>query len=139
MALGELHGRNLASALVRSRVHNRTRDRGGKPIWLACAVGTAPGPSGRTPPMPTPSHQRSRKRMPNPDRRRALELLASSPDGCTEGLMVANGFTVELLLELVRTGLASAHAERRIVDGKMTEVARVGITHTGRALVRSDA
>jgi hypothetical protein len=35
MALGELHGRNLASALMRSRVHNRTRDRGGKPIRLA--------------------------------------------------------------------------------------------------------
>jgi hypothetical protein len=29
---------------------------------------------------------------------------------------------------LVRTGLAYAHAERRIVDGKMTEVARMGIT-----------
>jgi hypothetical protein len=89
--------------------------------------------------MPTPSHQRSRKRIPNPDRRRALELLASSPDGCTEGLMVANGFTVELLLELVRTGLASAHAERRIVDGKMTEVARVGITDEGRRLLGSDS
>src|SRR5262245_39697971 len=35
MALGELHGRNLAAALMRSRVHNRTRDRGGKPIRLA--------------------------------------------------------------------------------------------------------
>jgi hypothetical protein len=34
MALGELHGRNVASAL-RSRVHNRNRDRGGKPIRLA--------------------------------------------------------------------------------------------------------
>ena len=33
--LGEPHGRNLASALMRSRVHNRTSDRGGKPIWLA--------------------------------------------------------------------------------------------------------
>jgi hypothetical protein len=48
MALGELHGRNLASALMRSRVHNRTRDRGGKPIWLGVAVGIAPGPSGGT-------------------------------------------------------------------------------------------
>src|SRR5437762_9272093 len=27
--------RNLASALMRSRVHNRNRDRGGKPIQLA--------------------------------------------------------------------------------------------------------
>jgi hypothetical protein len=34
-ALGELHGRNLASALMRSRFRNRTRDRGGKPIRLA--------------------------------------------------------------------------------------------------------
>jgi len=85
--------------------------------------------------MPTPSHQRSRKRLPKLNRRRALELLASSPDGCTEGLMVANGFTIELLLELVRTGLASAHAERRVVEGKMTEVARMGITNEGRRLL----
>src|SRR5436309_241730 len=43
MALGELHGRNLASALMRSRVHNRTSDRGGKPIQLAAVVvGIAP-------------------------------------------------------------------------------------------------
>jgi hypothetical protein len=82
--------------------------------------------------MPTPSHQRSRKHVSKPDRRRALELLASSPDGGTEGLMAANGFTVELLLELLRTGLASAHAERRMVEGKMTEVARMGITDEGR-------
>jgi hypothetical protein len=46
--------------------------------------------------------------------------------------MAANGFTVELLLELLRTGLASAHAERRMVEGKMTEVARMGITDEGR-------
>jgi hypothetical protein len=31
---GDLHGRNLASALMRSRVHNRTCDRGGEPIRL---------------------------------------------------------------------------------------------------------
>src|SRR5260221_14572416 len=32
---GDLDGRNLASAVLRSRVHNRTSDRGGKPIRLA--------------------------------------------------------------------------------------------------------
>jgi hypothetical protein len=53
--------------------------------------------------------------------------------------MVANGFTIELLLELVRTGLASAHAERRVVEGKMIEVARMGITDEGRRLLGSDA
>ena len=31
---GGMHGRNLTSALMRSRVPNRTRDRGGKPIQL---------------------------------------------------------------------------------------------------------
>jgi hypothetical protein len=30
-----------------------------------------------------------------PDRRRALELLASCRDGCTEAIMLAHGFTVE--------------------------------------------
>jgi len=34
-ALGELHGRKLDSALMWGRVHNRTSDRGGKPIRLA--------------------------------------------------------------------------------------------------------
>jgi hypothetical protein len=32
---GDLHGRNVASALMRSRLHNRTRDRGGEPIRLS--------------------------------------------------------------------------------------------------------
>jgi hypothetical protein len=42
----------------------------------------------------------SRGRGPKPDSRRALELLAASPDGCTEALMLAHGFTVELLVDL---------------------------------------
>ena len=60
--------------------------------------------------MPQPYR---RRHGPKPDRRRALELLAASPDGCTEALMFANGFTAELLLvELVRAGVATAKAER---------------------------
>jgi hypothetical protein len=59
-----------------------------------------------------------RRRGPKPDHRRALELLAASPEGCTEALMFANGFTAELLLELVHAGLASAHAERMVAGGK---------------------
>src|SRR5262245_26250681 len=48
------------------------------------------------------------RRLPNPARRRALELLAASNDGATEAIMAAHGFTVEQLVELVRSGLASA-------------------------------
>jgi hypothetical protein len=42
--------------------------------------------------MPTPK-QRSRGRVPKPDRR-ALELLAASPDGCTETILLAHDFTI---------------------------------------------
>src|SRR5262245_51772785 len=46
IALGELRGRKLASAFMRSRVHNRTCDRGGKPNSVSEGVSIAPGPSG---------------------------------------------------------------------------------------------
>src|SRR6516164_8529 len=86
-------------------------------------------------PMPRPYHRRG----PKPDRRRALELLAASPEGCTEALMFANGFTAEILIELVRAGLVSAHAERVVGDGKMTEVARVKLSEAGWQALAGDA
>jgi hypothetical protein len=43
-------------------------------------------------------------------RRTALEFLASCPEGCTEALTLANGFTVELMLGLVRAGLGDHNA-----------------------------
>jgi len=86
--------------------------------------------------MPQPYRPRH---GPKPDRRRALELLAASPDGCTEALMFANGFTGELLIELVRPGLASAHAERMVADGKMTEVARMKLSEAGWQALAGDA
>jgi hypothetical protein len=46
--------------------------------------------------------------------------------------MLANGFRVEMLVELIRTGLVSAQAERTIAGGKQIEVARVKITEAGR-------
>jgi hypothetical protein len=47
------------------------------------------------------SPQRSRKRLSKPNHRRALELLASCRDGCTEAIMLAHGFTIEQMVELV--------------------------------------
>jgi hypothetical protein len=35
-------------------------------------------------------------------RRRALELLASCRDGCTEAIMLPHGLSVEQIVELVR-------------------------------------
>jgi hypothetical protein len=44
----------------------------------------------------------SRKRTPPATRRRALELPASCRDGCTEAIMLAHGFTIPQMVELVR-------------------------------------
>jgi hypothetical protein len=86
--------------------------------------------------MPTPRT----RRHPKPDRRRALELLASCRDGCTEAMMLAHGFTVPQMVELVRAGLATATAERVVAGSRKIEVARVRITDAGRkALAKAKA
>jgi len=72
-------------------------------------------------------------RLPKPDRRRALELLASCRDGCTEAILLAHGFTIPQMVELVRAGLATATAERMRAGGKLMEVAVVRITEAGAA------
>ena len=41
------------------------------------------------------ARRNARKRIPPATRRRALELLAESRDGCTEAIMLAHGFTVD--------------------------------------------
>jgi hypothetical protein len=74
----------------------------------------------------------SARRRPKPDRHRALELLASCRDGCTEAIMLAHGFTIAQMVELVRDGLATATAERVVAGRDTAEVARVRITEKGR-------
>jgi hypothetical protein len=78
------------------------------------------------------SQPRRRRRDPEPDRRRALELLAGCRDGATEAIMIAHGFTVAQMVELVRAGLASAPPERVVAGGRTIEVARVRIAEPGR-------
>jgi hypothetical protein len=78
--------------------------------------------------MPTAT----RRSLPKRDRRRALELLASCRDGCTEAMMLAHGFTVPQMVELVRAGLATATAERVRAGKREMGVARVKITDAGR-------
>jgi hypothetical protein len=72
------------------------------------------------------------RHSPKPDKRRALELLAACHDGCTEAILVAHGFTIANIVELVRAGLASATAKRVIAGSRTMEVATVRITDAGR-------
>ena len=50
----------------------------------------------------------------------------------TEAIRLAHGFTIDLLVELVGAGLATAKAERVIAGGRAVEVARLKITEAGR-------
>jgi hypothetical protein len=72
------------------------------------------------------------RRFPKPDRRRALELLAACPDGCTEAILAAHGFTTTAIVGLVRAGLASATSKRVVAGSRTMEVSTVRITDAGR-------
>src|SRR5262249_54493716 len=62
-----------------------------------------------------PTTYSRRRRGSKPERRRALELLAASPDGCSEAIMLAHGFTVDFLVELIRTGWGHPGPEGGVV------------------------
>jgi hypothetical protein len=66
------------------------------------------------------------------EHRRALEVLAASPRGCTKGRLLADGFTVDMLADLVREGLATAHRETMRVGGRQIRIERYRITDAGR-------
>jgi hypothetical protein len=61
---------------------------------------------------------------------RALRILARSPNGCTEALMLAYHFTIDMLTELAVDGLLTAHQEH--VVGRPEMVVRMQITPAGR-------
>jgi hypothetical protein len=78
----------------------------------------------------------SRERRLRAERRRALKLLAGAPDGLTEALMMAHGFPVELMVDLIHAGFAIATAERVAAGPRTVEVVRVRITEAGRQALK---
>ncbi len=66
------------------------------------------------------------------EQRRALDMLADSPHGCTEAALRAHGFTVGLLSKIVRTGLAVARPEIVKAGGRTLSMLRLTITDAGR-------
>jgi hypothetical protein len=67
--------------------------------------------------------------------RRLLEMLAASEDqydAYTEGLLLARGFTLPLIADVVNAGLAGAKTERIFGGGEAVEITRVRITNAGR-------
>jgi hypothetical protein len=69
----------------------------------------------------------------NADQRRALELLAGSPEGCTETLLGAHGFTGMQIDGLVEARLAISSTRTVRAGERPIEVTRLHITDVGRA------
>jgi hypothetical protein len=66
------------------------------------------------------------------DQREALRMLAGSPNGSTESILLTHGFAIGMLHALVSSGLATA--ERRTVPAgrELIEVQLMTITDAGR-------
>jgi hypothetical protein len=78
-----------------------------------------------------PMSDKSLKPVPD-DYRRILALLAASPYGCTEAMLLAQGVEQDLLVELARDGFATVREEpTRLGDRPMTAF-RLRITDSGR-------
>jgi hypothetical protein len=68
------------------------------------------------------------------DHRRLLELLAESPEGCTEAaLLTAHGFTIAAIVGLIKARLVTATLEQIIAGQKSVGIMRVRITDVGRS------
>jgi hypothetical protein len=72
-----------------------------------------------------------------PERSRALELLAPCQDGCTETTMLAHGFSIDMMAELINSGLATVQTDWFLAGAYEGERARVRITEAGRRALRT--
>jgi len=71
----------------------------------------------------------------NRNRRRVLELLAGSPQGCTEAILLAHGNTAAQLASVLRDGFAIERAERMKVSGREMLITRLYITDAGQKAI----
>jgi hypothetical protein len=71
------------------------------------------------------------------DQRRALRRLANVPRGIAESLMLAHGFSRELISGLVLFGLATVVTDTVRIGGETMEVELIVITDAGRRVLES--
>ena len=68
-------------------------------------------------------------------RTRALRLLAENSARLHRAMMVAHGFSIELLNQVIRDGLATTRTERAIRGDKSIEMVRLKITDAARRVL----
>jgi hypothetical protein len=71
----------------------------------------------------------------SPKARRALDLLASNPQGATEALLLAHGFSRRMLAGFLCSGLATWNYQTVIAGGRRIEVNYMTITEVGRRAI----
>jgi hypothetical protein len=72
------------------------------------------------------------------EQRRALKKLAGTPRGRTEQLLLAHGFSIEMLRGLVRAQLATVVTEPMMArPGVTILVERIRITDAGRKVLEA--
>jgi TolB-like protein len=81
--------------------------------------------------------QPTEARQLSAEQRRALEILATAGlHGCTGAALFSRGFTIDMLADLVRDGLATARRETLKVGKRKITVARVWITDAGQQALK---
>jgi hypothetical protein len=68
------------------------------------------------------------------EQRHALEMLAHQ-DGCAEAVLLAAGFTIGQLTDLVLDGLATCRVARMALDDREKPVVWMHITEAGRKAI----
>jgi hypothetical protein len=71
-----------------------------------------------------------------PDERLALQRLAAVPRGIAKTLMLAHGFTDELIAGLVLNGLATVVPDSARIGKQTIDIELVMITDAGRKAIR---
>jgi hypothetical protein len=66
-----------------------------------------------------------------------LELLATTPNGPSEALLLARGFSHQLILDLLQAGCLTKAPERTFAKGQPVYLTRVQITSAGRRALAS--
>jgi hypothetical protein len=72
------------------------------------------------------------------ERRRLLRMLARCPHGCAEALLMAYGFSIKFLPDVVFDGLATAEPSTTRAGGRQVIVVWVQITERGAERLKND-
>jgi hypothetical protein len=80
-------------------------------------------------------HDRAAIAKLSDEQRRALRLLARSPNGCTEAILLAHGFELAMLGKLAFDGFANVEAHETMAGSRRMKVYWLQITEAGRQAI----